>query len=292
MMLGPVLNLVNGPIVGDALRDPNNRLAKMGTTIKDDKQFVEELYLAILNRLPTQRELEVGQKALKDGEADHAAQKAEFDAKKKIFDAYEKQVDARQPAWEKGLAAAPVWEAMTVTKAVSQAKAKMNVNAKDNSVLVNGTNPDKDTYTVTLTTKLKDVTAIRLEVLPDDSLPAKGPGRAQNGNFVLHELTVKAAPTDKPTDAKAVALHKAQADFAQEGWAIGGAIDNNPATGWAVLPQFGKAHSALFEVKDAVKNEKGATFTVTLSMQYGQQHTIGKFRLSATASKGALSPAE
>ena len=80
-------------------------------------------------------------------------------------------------------------------------------------------------------------------------------------------------------------MHKAQADFAQEGWAIGGAIDNNPATGWAVLPQFGKAHSALFEVKDAVKNEKGTTFTVTLSMQYGQKHTIGKFRLSATSDK-------
>jgi Protein of unknown function (DUF1553)/Protein of unknown function (DUF1549)/Bacterial Ig-like domain (group 2) len=285
MMLGPVLNLVNGPIVGDALRDPNNRLAKLGTTIKDDRQFVEELYLAILNRFPTAREMEVGLKALKAGEPDHAAQKAEFDAKKKVFDAYEKQVDARQPAWEKAQADAPVWEAMAVTKAVSQGKAKMNINAKDNSVLVNGTNPDKDTYTVTLTTKLKDVTAIRLEVLPDDSLPAKGPGRAQNGNFVLHELTVKAAPTEKPTESKAVALHKAQADFAQEGWAIGGAIDNNPATGWAVLPQFGKAHSALFEVKDAVKNEKGTTFTVALSMQYGQQHTIGKFRLSATSDK-------
>ena len=29
MMLGPILSLVNGPIVGDALRDPNNRLAKL-----------------------------------------------------------------------------------------------------------------------------------------------------------------------------------------------------------------------------------------------------------------------
>jgi len=174
---------------------------------------------------------------------------------------------------------------MSVTKAVSQGKAKMNINAKDNSVLVNGTNPDKDTYTVTVTTKLTNVTALRLEVLPDDSLPTKGPGRAQNGNFVLNEFSVKAAATDKPMESKAVTLHKAVADFSQEGWAIAGAIDNNPATGWAVLPQFGKAHSALFEVKDAVKNEKGTTFTLTFSMQFGQQHTIGKFRLSATSDK-------
>src|SRR5438477_11872464 len=120
----------------------------------------------------------------------------------------------------------------------------MYINANYNDDQDNVSNPDKDTYTVTVTTKLTNVTALRLEVLPDDSLPAKGPGRAQNGNFVLNEFTVKAAPTDKPMESKGVALHKAVADFSQEGWAVGGAIDNNPATGWAVLPQFGKAHLA------------------------------------------------
>jgi Protein of unknown function (DUF1553)/Protein of unknown function (DUF1549)/Bacterial Ig-like domain (group 2) len=285
MMLGPVLNLVNGPIVGDALRDPTNRLAKMGTTIKDDKQYVEELYLAILNRFPTAKEMEVGLKALHDGEDDFKAQKADYDGKEKVFKDYETKLDARQADWEKGLAATPVWEAMTVTKAESKGKAKMNINPMDKSVLVNGPNPDKDTYTVTLTTQQKDITAIRLEVLPDNGLPAKGPGRAQNGNFVLNELTVKAAPSDKANEAKPVKLQKAQADFAQEGWKIEGAIDGNPATGWAVLPKFGEHHAALFEVKDVIKNEKGTTFTVTLSMQYGQQHTIGKFRLSATSDK-------
>jgi len=285
MMLGPVLNLVNGPIVGDALRDPNNRLAKMGTAIKDDKQFVEDLYLAILNRFPTPREMEIGLKALKDGEADHAAQKAEYDTKLKAFKEYEAKVDARQPSWEKNLAAAPVWEVMTPSKPESKGKAKFATSLRDHTVLVNGPNPDKDTYTVTFTSKLKDITAIRLEVLPDDKLPAKGPGRAQNGNFVLNEFTVKAASADKPADAKPVALHKAQADFSQEGWKVDGAIDGNPATGWAVLPEFGKPHSALFEVKNVVKNEQGTTFTVTMSMQYGQQHTIGKFRLSATSDK-------
>src|SRR5262249_50082080 len=55
MMLGPVLNLVNGPIVGDALRDPSNRFPKMAAANPDDKKFVEEIYLAILNRLPTPR---------------------------------------------------------------------------------------------------------------------------------------------------------------------------------------------------------------------------------------------
>src|SRR5262249_11666977 len=58
MMLGPVLNLVNGPIVGDALRDPTNRLNTLAAANKDDRKFVEEVYLAIVNRLPTPNELE------------------------------------------------------------------------------------------------------------------------------------------------------------------------------------------------------------------------------------------
>jgi hypothetical protein len=285
MMLGPILNLVNGPIVGEALRDPNNRLNKMASMYKDDKKFVEELYLAIVNRMPTPRELEIGLKAIKEGEADYAAQMAEYAPKLKAFKDYEAALDGRQAEWEKAQAAAPVWEQMTVTKAVSQGKAKMNINAKDNSVLVNGTNPEKDTYTVTLTSKLANITGLRLEVLPDDSLPAKGPGRAGNGNFVLHEFTVKAAPSDKPMDAKSVALQKAVGSFSQEGFVFGNIIDGNPATGWAVLPRFGQALSGVMEVKEAIKNEKGTTFTIAMSMQYGQQHTIGKFRVSATSDK-------
>ena len=35
MMLGPVLNLVNGPTVGEALKDPNNRINKLAVEIKN-----------------------------------------------------------------------------------------------------------------------------------------------------------------------------------------------------------------------------------------------------------------
>jgi hypothetical protein len=62
-------------------------------------------------------------------------------------------------------------------------------------------------------------------------------------------------------------------------------IDNNPGTGWAILPRFGQPTSALFEVKEAIVNEKGTTFTIKFSQQFGQKHTIGKFRVSATSDK-------
>ena len=40
---------------------------------------------------------------------------------------------------------------------------------------------------------MKDITGIRLEVFADPSLPAKGPGRSPNGNFVLSEFKVRFA---------------------------------------------------------------------------------------------------
>ena len=50
MLLGPVLNLVNGPVLAGALGDPDNRIAKLLASQKDDAKLVEEPYLAILCR--------------------------------------------------------------------------------------------------------------------------------------------------------------------------------------------------------------------------------------------------
>ena len=159
----------------------------------------------------------------------------------KAFKEYEKQLDARQPAWEKNLAAAPVWEASAGRQGSLAGQGEDEHQPKDNSVLVNGPNPDKDTYTVTVTTKLTNVTGLATRGAAGQQPAREGPGRAGNGNFVLNEFTVKASPTDKPMDSKAVALHKALADFSQEGLPIADAIDGNPATGWAVLPRVRKA---------------------------------------------------
>jgi mono/diheme cytochrome c family protein len=64
----------------------------------------------------------------------------------------------------------------------------------DQSLLVSGTRPPTDTYTITAHTNLPNITAVRVEVLPDPGLPAMGPGRADNGNFVLNDLKLTVAP--------------------------------------------------------------------------------------------------
>ena len=66
------------------------------------------------------------------------------------------------------------------------------------SVLAGGERPVKDMYVYEATLDCSDVTAIRLEVLAHDALPAKGPGRADHGSFVLSEIScaVRAGDAD------------------------------------------------------------------------------------------------
>src|SRR5262249_53305310 len=175
---------------------------------------------------------------------------------------------------------------LTVEKADATDGAKLT-KQPDGSILATGKNPTPVTYTLTAKIKESGVTAIRLEALPDPSLPAQGPGRAPNGNFVLNEFTVSARPAGDAGEFKPVALQNAQADFSQDGWAVAGAIDGKEDTGWAVAPQFGKAHTAVFEIKDPSAFANGTELTITMVQKFpGKEHNLGKFRLSVTTSKG------
>jgi hypothetical protein len=288
LMLGPVLNLVNGPVVADAVRDPTNRIARLVAAEKNNNRIVEEIYLAALCRLPTAAEMAAGLKAIQEGEEDFAGTIAEHRRRQDALNAYQAQLDARQAAWEADMKKSPVWTPVEVVSAASAAGATLTRQA-DGSILASGKNPSPDTYTVTVKTKLAAVTGIRLEVLPDPSLPGQGPGRAQSGNFVLNEFTVRAAPEGTGAKAQPVALHNAQADFSQEGWAVAGAIDGNPDSGWGIAPQFGRAHSAYFELKNPLNHPAGTAFTVKLLQRFGgKQHNIGRFRLSVTGTPGPL----
>jgi hypothetical protein len=131
---------------------------------------------------------------------------------------------------------------------------------------------------------------VRLEALPDPSLPAMGPGRAPNGNFVLNKFKVSALEEGATGQPQPVVLTKASATFSQEQWAATNLLDNNPATGWAVAPQFGKAHAVAFETQSPLGFAKGTVFTFVLPQEFpGKDHNLGHFRLSVTTAKPPIS---
>jgi len=324
------------------------------------------------------------------------------------------------------------WQPLKPAKMESTGGATLSLR-DDDSIVVSGINPDKDTYNITVETNLRGITGLRVEALPDDSLADNGPGRAANGNFVLSEFDVEAAPLDAAarrgryvrvllpgkqrllhlaevqvysagqniaTDGKAsassvdydgaperaidgntdghyfngqsvqhnaqednpwwevdlgaerpiekvvvfnrtdggggitrrldgavvkildearrtiwqttlekapevdaalnlseqapVVLAHASADHEQDdnrkanpyrGWVAKAAIDDDvegAQWGWAVAGQFGKAHQIVFETESDIDFEGGARLALTLHQNYGSNHTLGRFRISAT----------
>ncbi len=286
MMLGPVLAMVNGPIVSEAIKDPANHISKFVLATPDDGKVVEEVYLSVLNRFPTDKEKEDGIAALHAADRDHAVQSAAFYKKLAAFYEYRVGLDERQKAWEDRLRAQKPteWATLTPTKAAAKDGGTKLVVQKDGSVLASGKSPAADLYTVTAEAKLQGgVTGIRLEALADPTLPKKGPGRSGNGNFVLNELRVSARPLEK-ADAKpkAVKLAHAKATFEQPGFPAANAIDGDPTTGWAVLGGTGRDQSAVFVFDKPVPAAEGLALTVVMDQRFGGNHTLGKFRLSVT----------
>lgn len=337
LQLGPVMALVSGPTLNDAVSDTQNELAKLASSMMSDADFINEIFLRIISRPATTEEvasvikfkaqlpefhkslageltafekqlapimkkredarlalintaksdLDTYQKQVADREMKlNAEQKARIAAAEKSL----KELDAQQPErlakWEKEVSKATAWTPIDPSKLESSNGAKLT-KEKDLSIFVTG-NQAKTIYKLTAETALQNITGVRLEALADDRLKGKGPGRPDNGNFVVSEFEVTAAPKAKPKEAKKVTLQNAQADFSQQSYGVATAIDGKaPATnnGWAIAPQLGVNHTAIFETKDNVGHEGGSVLVFSINQQFQDgKHTLGKFRISVTNS--------
>ncbi len=119
---------------------------------------------------------------------------------KKKLDTPTPEIAAAQAKWETDLKAKAEWVVLEPQSVKTESGATLKTLA-DKSLLAEGTNPANDLYTVTAKTDLKQITAFRLEALPDASLPNGGSGRAADGNFVLSRLGVTALPAGQDDKA-------------------------------------------------------------------------------------------
>ena len=88
------------------------------------------------------------------------------------------------------LEASTAWRVLTPASLAADGGVILHA-APDGSVLASGPNPGEVIYTVEAVTSLPRVTAIRLEALPDPSLPKGGPGRDLYGNFQMNGFEVE-----------------------------------------------------------------------------------------------------
>jgi hypothetical protein len=222
--------------------------------------------------------------------AGYAKAKAAFDREHEPFDAavekYEAdELPARLAAWEaRADARALPFEIVEVKEAKSKEGAKLTPQP-DGSLLATGKNDKFDTYTIVAHAYRPTIRAIRLEALSHPSLVKGGPGRAANGNFALTDLKVTAQPltprgADAPRSPVVVKLVSPRATFEQKGLPVRAAIDGDAKSAWAVDPQFGKDHAAVFDLEKPLANPGGTKLTFTLKFENNDGHNLGRPRLS------------
>jgi mono/diheme cytochrome c family protein len=196
----------------------------------------------------------------------------------------EKRLPAEQDAWERRVAGrTPLWKPLQITRAVSTGGATFT-NLADGSVLATGINPIYDTYLIEGVADLPHIKAILLEVLPDPSLPRKGPGRWRDtGNFILDEMALAAMPSSGAHEPMNVAFQSATSDWEQRYYRAEHAVDRNPKTGWAIAPRFGQPHFLIAELKSPIRSDAGAHLSFRMDFYHGNSHTIGRLRLSVAS---------
>lgn len=225
-----------------------------------------------------------------------ASARSEAQALRQSLDGPLPEVDAAEEKWALELAAklGKTWQVVAPTQAISTGGARLRA-LDDGSLLVEGSNPDKDVYELILPAVKDSITAIRLEALRHESHPHGGAGRADNANFVLSELEASvvypsaAGATQQPSQA--ISFLVAQADYSQQGFEIARAIDANTTTGWAVDgPTRREDSSAIFFPAAPIVLSEGSLLRLRLVQDNGGRHTIGRLRLSVSADT-ALAPA-
>ncbi|MBX3443951.1 MAG: DUF1553 domain-containing protein [Planctomyces sp.] len=122
LQLGPIMALMSGPTVGDALSNPENAIARLVNEIPEDPRLIDELSMRILNRPATAEEVNAAIAAMQALESEHQAletelaryeqefapvlaerealRQASIDAARQTLDAYAEEIRPREEAAE------------------------------------------------------------------------------------------------------------------------------------------------------------------------------------------------
>jgi hypothetical protein len=133
---------------------------------------------------------------------------------------------------------------------------------------------------------LRGITAVRLEALPDESLPRHGPGMAYyegpKGDFFMGEFQLSA--NGQPLKFARATESYAKNNFGSSASAAQ-AIDGDPQTGWSTAGREGERHEAVFVLAEPIGAPPGE---LQLKMMFGRHYacSLGRFRISVTTHEG------
>ncbi|MFN3242887.1 MAG: PSD1 and planctomycete cytochrome C domain-containing protein [Planctomycetota bacterium] len=187
-------------------------------------------------------------------------------------------------------AQAAAWTPAPVARASSNLPTLTTDRDHPGVVVATGDTSKHDTYDLALAPLATTVTAIRIEALPDDALPAGGPGltyyEGRKGDFFLSEFV---AHVDEGDGRRRAKVARASESFAKNQYGshpanAAAAIDGDLQTGWSTHTRNGERHVAVFVLAAPIPAGAG----VTLELHFGRHFasSLGRLRISVTDRDG------
>ncbi len=153
----------------------------------------------------------------------------------------------------------------------------------DGSVFASGDFQKRDAYDLRYDVSglEQPIAAIRIEALPDERLPAHGPGAAyyegRSGDFFLSEVTAMA-------DGEKVEFRSASVDYGKiyigKGESNGATVfDGNTSSGWSTARGEGQRHELVIRLQEPISPDR---LDINLLFERHFVAALGRFRLSVT----------
>ena len=159
---------------------------------------------------------------------------------------------------------------------------------EDGSILSSGDITKRDLFTLrfNLDDLAGPVRSLRLEVLPDERLPAGGPGRAfyegRKGDFFLSEIT--ATQNGKPVRFASAWHSYGKISIGSGKARAENVLDGIGSTGWSTSGREGKENRLVLHLEKPLAPAGELVFTMLFERHFSA--SLGRFRLSASPGKG------
>jgi uncharacterized protein DUF1553/uncharacterized protein DUF1549/cytochrome c len=165
---------------------------------------------------------------------------------------------------------------------------------KDGRIRLEGDTPTGTTITAEGTPAPGACRALVLAMLPDDSLPNRGPGANGSGNFILTRIRAALITAEGQPETQ-LEFTNARATFEQGNWPVSEALKTgrDPKVesegGWSIQGGTGKPQTATFFLSNAIEVPAGTKLRVTLECENEKwaKHVLGSFQLAT--SRGQVS---
>jgi WD40 repeat protein len=136
LQLGPVMALVNGQTIAEAIADPASELSKLVAKETDDTKLVQEIFLRVLNRPGTEAEIQASLKTIHEIGAGHKSLAAELEKAEAAWKPKQDRLEAdRSAALAKAKESLAAYEKETAPKIAEQEKQRVDRIAQATAAL-------------------------------------------------------------------------------------------------------------------------------------------------------------